>query len=235
MFKRLTDELFWSSNFDFYWKVYSTSDFERLPVGRWNKLQMHRSFWRECGRRYGYSPERAVFEALREYADEAYKELKGNKYIDVEWREIALALDRARPSLDNSGRIIEREKLLADPWLSLVAEAEEVEDRQRNLMNIRFDESEVEAAWQRIVLGDVPDEARRIWHCASRIGTAYAISERAGVNIEVFVFWMLVFRAHGLMEEFKEHKANLYKNRNGDPDNADSRMVYGNLTHGPQL
>ena len=77
------------------------------------------------------------------------------------------------------------------------------EERAEEVRSYRFQKESVREAWEKLRAGKAPDDARRIWQAMpNTVETAHEIAEEAGVSVETFVFWMVVFRDAGLVREY---------------------------------
>jgi hypothetical protein len=94
------------------------------------------------------------------------------------------------------------------------AKKADLKQRADEIQEHRFQREEIDDAWKRLLSGDVPDEARRIWKASgSPRKSGHAISSAAGVSLKDSAFWMIVFRQHGWMSENIVVDEHLYANQ----------------------
>lgn len=76
-------------------------------------------------------------------------------------------------------------------------------ERAEEIRSYRFQKESVREAWEKLMAGKAPDDARRVWQAMpNSVETAHEIAKEAGVSVETFVFWMVVFRDAGLVREY---------------------------------
>ncbi len=223
MFRKLKQALTWDSDFDEAWRRH----IDGLPSGKehWSwtrRIAEKKAYWREQGKRNHITPTEAVCTALTEIIDGIYAETRDRKDMHDTFANFAGALHFAL-SLDYEGKpYVRPEDRLPERWKPFYeenrrrreAKKADLKQRANEIQEHRFQREEIDVAWKRLLSGDVPDEARRIWKASGspRKG-GHAIASAAGVSLKEFIFWMIVFRDHGWMSEDVVIDEHLYANR----------------------
>lgn len=122
---------------------------------------------------------------------------------------MAYALVTAAPFIDEDGNYKEPESNLSGRWKGYhkkyqVARNQERAEKKRRteeVQSFRFDITEIDAAWNGLTKGQVPEAAARIWRASYPRKSAHEIAKDADVSLRDFVFWMCVFKRNLHMHE----------------------------------
>jgi len=222
MFRELKRALTWDRDFDSGWRRHV----EGLPSGSehwtWSRrIQEKKAYWRERGKRDRMTAAGAVRTGLLEIIDGIYAETRDRSDMYDVFVGFAASLynatgdDYREPHIPTADRLTERWKPFHQEYRRRCEEKKaDLGRRADELTAHRFSRDDIEAAWGRLLSGDVPDDTRRIWKAAaSPRKSGHSIAEAAGVTIRDFVFWMVVFRDHGWMIEQIVIDEHLYVNQ----------------------
>lgn len=233
MFQRLKNIFCWRTQFDSEWKAASTF-FEIINFKHYshNKIKEKKYLWREEKGRH-YSPGRAVFSAYEEFCNEYYAQHKGEPNIEKDFLEMGHALEYAAPKYDEDGNDLHPMTYFDQRWQDYAErgrvhhEAEKARKRRsaKEIESLRFKPSEIDAAWERLISDDIPEEASRIWFHSFPKKPGHDIANEAGVSIRDFVFWMCVFRQHLGFVEVLISGTHLYHRPYGDNEDLSLAVV----------
>ena len=217
MLDKFKRALLWEYYFDKQWQHVTWGNAlgeilaEIVPNGdftRWDRtVSGSREHWRQSGKQLGNSPQVAVFHALEEILNLLYREYREKGNLEQSWRKAARFLWEASLVSDTSEGGFVSGNLMKGFWKTTadaVREERSQRDKQREeLASIRIDYMDADRLWNKLLLGEIPVAAKSIWRAARPPrSTAHKIVERANVSLQEFVLWMVVFRDHGLMQEF---------------------------------
>jgi hypothetical protein len=143
---------------------------------------------------------------------------KDKSDVRAYFEEIAHALEQAAPNEDKKGKYQERRSFLSERWekyfhdylVRREAERADREEKYNEVISHRFPREEIDAAWQRLISGDIPLAAKKIWKSASTRTSAHDIARTANVSLREVVFWTVVFRDHHIMREDLVWNEHLY-------------------------
>jgi hypothetical protein len=247
MLGKLTRSLFWRKRYEEFWRRQAfrfggvnVSFYGPLSINlellKWDRrLDEKKAFWGERGKERGYTPEQAVFHALQETANEFYMAYSKDSGMEDTWLFLAeklqwIASIYARDS-DTYGTY---ENKLSAHWKTYYQQVEEERQKSKRrsaeVRSYRFPWKDVESAWDELIQGKAPDDAKRIWKAMLRsIKTAHEIADEAAVSVERFVFWMIVLRDNGLVEEYPHDEPKYVKSSDARSDgeklSSDHRAV----------
>ncbi len=207
MFDFLRNTLLWKQTFD--------SAFNRGMIffskfdGR--KLQEKRYHWRErLGREgRGYRPREAAFRAFLEFANDYYSENCDRPDAERDFQDIAFALEFSAPYQDHEGNYKPERSFLSERWLKYLedyrvrreAEKADRDNKYKEVLSHRFAIEEIESAWQSLLTGNIPPAARSVFLGAYPRSSAHEIAEKTLLPLREVVFWAVLFRINGMMEE----------------------------------
>ncbi len=226
MFQKLKDKVFWKIQFDSEWRTAGTFfNFIKFHYTADQKIKEKKYLWREEKGKY-FSPRLAAFKAYEEFSNEYYREHHGRSDAECDFTEIGKALEHAAPYLDEDGNYRERESYLSDRWkkylekyrIAYKKNQEMIERLANEVMSFRFDESEIDAAWNDLTNGNIPEAATRIWRASHPRKSALEIADEADVSMSDFVFWMCVFRRHLYMVERVVSGTHMYYRQEDNDD-----------------
>lgn len=225
MLRFIKNNLLWSQTFD--------AAFERGGTffGPFvsNELQEKRFHWRErLGRLRGLTPEEAAFRAYEEFAETYVAANRGQPEAEHEFQDMAFALEYAAPFADKDGQYRDRKSFLSPFWLAYLekhqarraGEKSEQERQTAEILSLRFEQSELDEAWAKLVAGDTPWQAKAVFKASRVRTTPHQIASKTGVEIRAVMFWLIVFRSQGLVEEAVVADRHMYTGRFGFSDPA---------------
>ncbi|MGO4739946.1 hypothetical protein AB4099_25590 [Bosea sp. 2KB_26] len=236
MLRFIKNNLLWSQTFD--------AAFERGGTffGPFvsNELQEKRFHWRErLGRLRGLTPEKAAFRAYEEFAEGYVAASRGQLEAERELQDLAFALEYAAPFTGKDGQYRDRKSFLSPFWLAHLekyqvrraGEKSEQERQTAEILSLRFEHNELDSAWAKLVAGDVPWQTRSVFEASRVRTTPHKIASQTGVEIRDVMFWLIVFRTHGLVEEAVVMDRHMYTGRFGfsDPTSEPHKSVVAGL------
>lgn len=206
MLRFIKNNLLWSQTFDQAFNLGGTF-FSKFNDKR---LQEKRYHWRErLGRLSNLTPEEAAFRAYEEFADDYHSRNHHRKDAEAEFLDLAHALEFAAPHVDRDGNYKESRTFLSPRWLGYLGQYEEkwtkyrAEQQRRTdeVTSFRFPMEEIAAAWERLLSGDIPWEAKSVFRGAYPRCSPHDIAAKMIVPMRDVMFWLVVFRTHHLVTE----------------------------------
>lgn len=236
MLRFIKNNLLWSQTFD--------AAFERGATffGPFvsNELQEKRFHWRErLGRLRGLTPEEAAFRAYEEFAESYVAANRGQPEAEREFQDMAFALEYAAPFTDKDGHYCDRKSFLSPFWLAYLEkhrarrtdEKSEQERQTAEILSLRFEHHDLDGAWAKLIAGETPWQAKAVFEASRVRTTPHQIAAKTGVDIRAVMFWLIVFRTQGLVEEAVVADRHMYTGRFGfyDPTSEPHKSVVARL------
>lgn len=206
MLRFIKNNLLWSQTFDDAYRGGATF-FSRYDDRRMQEKRFH---WRErLGRQGGCTPEEAAFRAYEDFANDYYDRNRDRRDTEKEFQEIAFALEFAAPCTDRDGNYKDKKTFLSERWLAYLQqyndrrkiEKAEQQERTDQVTSFRFEAAEIAAAWDGLLNGKVPWEAKSVFRGAYPRCTPHEIATKMIVPIRDVMFWLIVFRTHHMVTE----------------------------------
>lgn len=118
--------------------------------------------------------------------------------------ERSRATDSSEPCLSLIGRTAQGGSGPDEHWKAYSKKYRDEHDRQQSEKRIdasgleafRFELIEIDRAWWRMKVGDVPDPAVQIWEALEIALPVHIIAEDAQISARECVFWLTVFKRH---------------------------------------
>lgn len=225
MLRFIKNNLLWSQTFDDAFRSGDTF-FNEFNDRRMQEKKYH---WRErLGRQSGFSPEEAAFRAYEEFADDYYNTHKDRPGAEKQFRKIAYALSHAAPFMDRDGNYKGKEFFLSEKWKVLLADyykQRSIENPTQKELNeqissFQYDASVIHLAWDELIVGKPPWEAKSVFRGAHAFCTPHHIVSKMIVPLERVMFWLIVLRENNMVIEETRFDKHVYlsKYAEADPD-----------------
>lgn len=208
--KEASDSVFWEQGYKRSWDIssfYCSRGKPQNPFGsglvsmiKWIErmhekrayYQVHRS---KLPATHKDDPSKAALWAKLDLSNEFYEEY-GDRVPEEDWQALAEWLAY---SADLS-------KQLPEPWMSFYKTKKSLYNadvaRVDEIMSLRFPMSDIDTSWALIKRQSIPYEAERVWEVLCKQWLELdEIASRSKQTLEDCLFWLIVFRENGLIEE----------------------------------
>ena len=124
----------------------------------------------------------------------------------------------AEPCLNLTGRFKDGESSPNDGWKAYSKKYRQEHSRQRSERRIdadgleafRFELIEVDRAWWRMKVGEIPDVATQVWETLETALPVHLIAQEVQITARECVFWLTVFKRHLDLLEEKQSDRSVY-------------------------